>query len=107
MKIECACGALIVDQTDDLPHKAHVIPDQEWNAVLEAIDAAIEQSGPSAREKEAACMAVRTLLIRTARQAWQCAACGRVYVDDREHHARELVPADDAVPRELFRSRAS
>ena len=28
MKIICACGQLIHDGTDALPHKAHLIPDQ-------------------------------------------------------------------------------
>ena len=41
MKIVCSCGASIVDQTDYLPHKGHLIPDQEWFAVFDALDADI------------------------------------------------------------------
>ncbi|MBV8072530.1 MAG: hypothetical protein JO270_21690, partial [Acidobacteriaceae bacterium] len=59
MKISCHCGATIYDQTDYLPHKAHFVPDQDWFDVLGAIDDAIEKSGPSAKEKEEACMKVR------------------------------------------------
>ena len=43
MKIKCQCGAVIVDQTDYLPHKAYIIPDQEWFGILDAIDEAIER----------------------------------------------------------------
>lgn len=107
MKIQCTCGALIVDQTDHLPHKAHVIPDQEWEALLAAVDHAIERSGPGARAKEAACMAAREAFSRAARLAWQCRQCGRLWMDDQQHEAREFVPAADDVPREIFRSRPS
>ncbi|HEU0298211.1 MAG TPA: hypothetical protein VFR37_02130 [Longimicrobium sp.] len=107
MKIQCRCGALIVDQTDNLPHKAHVIPDQEWEGVLDAIDHAIERSGPGAQAKEAACMAVRTAIIRASRLAWQCRECGRLWMDDQRHEVHELIPAGDSVPREIFRTRPS
>ncbi len=107
MKIQCRCGALIFDGTDNLPHKAHVIPDQEWDAVLDAIDHAVERSGPGADAKAAACMAARQAISRAARPAWQCRECGRLWVDDQQHQAREFAPAADDVPREIFRSRPS
>jgi hypothetical protein len=107
VKIGCQCGATIYGGTDYLPHKAHFIPDQDWFDVLEAIDAAIEKSGPGAKEKEAACMEVRGLIGRLSRLAWQCRACGRVYLADQTHQLRPLVSATDDVPRELFRSRPS
>lgn len=107
VKISCRCGAPIVDQTDNLPHKAHVIPDQEWQAVLDAIDHAVEHSGPGPRAKEEACMAVRTAIVRATRLAWQCRACGRLWMEDQRHEAREFVPALDDAPREIFRSRPS
>ncbi len=107
MKIRCHCGATIYDQTDYLPHKAHVIPDQEWFDALDAIDDAIENAGPTPAEKEAACMKVRRYLWGITRLAWQCQECGRVYIDDQQNELRELLPASDEVPRELFRSRPS
>lgn len=107
MRIECRCGAQIIDQTDFLPHKAHIIPDQEWFHVLDAIDQAIERSGPSDRDKEAAIHSVRSLLIRVSRSAWQCGACGRLYVDDQGRNLREFIPGPSDGPRELFRTRPS
>lgn len=107
MKIGCHCGATIYDQTDYLPHKAHYIPDQDVFEVLDAIDDAIEKSGPTAKEKEAACMKVRRLIGKLSRSAWQCRVCGRVYIDDQAHKLQQLVPGTDDVPRELFRSRPS
>ncbi|HEX2076130.1 MAG TPA: hypothetical protein VHG08_00425 [Longimicrobium sp.] len=107
MKIQCRCGALIVDQTDNLPHKAHVIPDQEWEAVLDAIDHAVERSGPGADAKMEACIGAWKTLSLASRLAWQCRACGRLWMEDQQYEAREFLPAADDVPREIFRSRPS
>lgn len=107
MKITCHCGSTILDSADALPHKAHLIPDQEWLSLLEAIDGAIEQSGPSPREKEAACLRLRTRLSEISRQAWQCRDCGRVYVERADRQLEPLIPGSDDIPRELFRSRAA
>ena len=35
MKIRCECGHIIVDQTDDLPYKAHLIPDTQMEHLFE------------------------------------------------------------------------
>ncbi len=41
MRIDCPCGAKIKDQTDHLPQKGHLIPDQEWFGVFDSHDAQI------------------------------------------------------------------
>ena len=79
MKITCACGAAIPDGDGDSPTRAHLIPDAVWDAFWMAIDRAIEQCGPSAAEREAACMHLRRL--QPARGVWQCSSCARLYVD--------------------------
>jgi len=107
VKIACECGAMIHDSTDYLPHKAYFIPDQDWFDLMKAIDDAIEKSGPSMMEKEAACWNIRRLIGELSRSAWQCRACGRVYIDDQSHELWQLVPSTDEFPRELFRSRPS
>ncbi len=106
MKIVCECGALIVDQSDCLPHKAHFIADQEWDGLFEAIDAVVQQAGLGANSDEAICMRVRELIGRASRPAWQCAACGRLYLDDLPE-LRPFVPASAAVPKDVFRVRRS
>lgn len=100
MKIECVCGYLITDGGDNLPHKAHFIADQDWDAFWTEVDAAVEKSGPSARAKEAACMRLRSL--RVFRQAWQCASCGRVWMDDTSHAARSFAPDEADASARIF-----
>ena len=90
MKFLCPCGNLVYDGTDNLPHKAHFIADQDWDAFWEQVDAAVEKSGPSAAAKEAAVMRLRSL--RMFRPAWQCHSCGRVHLDDTTHTVRTFAP---------------
>jgi hypothetical protein len=104
MKIACPCGATIFDSTDGLPHKAHFVPDQHWNEVWDAIEAAIEAAGPG--DKEAAFMAVRRRLVPLFRLAWQCATCGRLYLDEPGGDPREFLPASTSTQREAFRRRS-
>ncbi|MBK8804005.1 MAG: hypothetical protein IPN71_18510 [Fibrobacteres bacterium] len=59
MKIECECGKLITDGTDFLRYKGYILADQDHDHFYDAIDEAIEKSGPSAADKENACMDVR------------------------------------------------
>jgi hypothetical protein len=105
MKIDCRCGARISDATDCLPHKAHFVSDQDWNAMWDAIDEALENSGPG--DKEAVLMTTRRRIGSLFRLAWQCRACGRVYMDDQSGELREFLPASTAAPREAFRARPS
>ncbi len=106
MKFACHCGATIVDQTDGLPNKGRWIADQDWFHLLDAIDAAIETSGPHANQKEAACMNIRHRLCTMSRSAWQCHVCGRIYVEDRDRGLRPFTPGEGASP-DLFRGLGS
>lgn len=107
MKIQCHCGEFIVDLADEQSNKAHVIPDQNWPQLLEAIDKAIERSRPAPAAKEAACMQIRSLINRLSRQAWQCHSCGSIYIEDQQRSLQRLLPAADPASCELFRSRPS
>ena len=107
MKIACPCGSTLVDQTDGLPTKAHVIADQEWFRVLDTIDAAIERTKSTARARELACHRVRRLLSEITRLAWQCSTCGRLFLDDANRSLREFVPVParegGAIARDVFK----
>jgi hypothetical protein len=108
VKIGCHCGAVIVDQTDDLPHKGHLIPDQEWFATYDAIDdEVIDPLACGRLKKDAAYMLARTIISRSARLMYQCRACGRLYIDDRQGNLQCYVPADDETAHEILRSRQS
>ena len=102
MKIECECGNLIHDGTDDLPHKAHFIPDQSWNALFDKIDDLIEHRCATAAQRNAACTKLRTLVGEVARQAWQCSSCGRIYADDATRKLNAYAP-DPGAAHALFR----
>ncbi len=106
MKIGCYCGDVIVDQTDDLPFKAHWVPDQEWYVNCDAIDDEVIDHVASGRlSAKAAYHQVRLLVSRSARLMWQCAACGRLYVEGLDNQLRCFVPEGDLIDREVLRSR--
>lgn len=99
MKIHCTCGAMIHDGADDLPHKAHIIPDQAWNRLFEDIDELIENECATTAQRNAACTKIRAMVSGAARLAWQCAACGRIYADDAHAKLNEYVAGDEASHR--------
>lgn len=108
MKMSCRCGAVIVDQTDDLPQKAHVIPDQEWFATYDAIDNEVIAPLAAGRlGKEAADRLARRAIGRSARLMWPCRVCGRLYIHGCDGQLRCFVPEGEPADREIIRSRPS
>ena len=104
MKISCACGQNIVD-ADESSWKAHLVPDQDLNALLDAIDRAIERSGPGAQEKEAACMRVRQQFTQVSKLAWQCTRCSRLYIDGHNGELQVFEPSSSNAQRTVLASR--
>ena len=96
MKIDCTCGATIHDAGDGLPCKAHFIPDVSLHPLMDAFDELLLKGCTSEAEREAACTHLRSLLVKATRQAWQCATCGRLYVDDAGRHLNTYTPESDA-----------
>ncbi|WP_299223540.1 hypothetical protein [uncultured Aquimarina sp.] len=80
MKIECTCGNIISDSSDYIMYKGRFIPDRNWDDFWDAIDFAIEKSGPSEKEKEDACMKLR--MMRVFDSILECIECGKLFVDD-------------------------
>ena len=82
MKITCHCGHLIPDQTDSLPHKAHLIPDQNWEQLWEQIDTTVlDKLGAGKIDVDAAATILRTLISNSSRSMYQCSQCGRLYLN--------------------------
>jgi hypothetical protein len=108
VKIGCHCGASIIDQTDDLPYKGHLIPDQEWFATYDAIDDEVIDpvSGGQLSNKEAY-RRTREIISRQARLMWQCRACGRLYIDGVDGQLRCFVPEGEQSDCEILRSKPS
>lgn len=103
MKIVCACGAWIFDGTDRLPHKAHFIPDQAWDALAETLEAeVVDALVDGTRSREAAYMKVRTLLNAASRSMYQCRSCRRLYVEDALRQNRTFEPVDPQKSRGLL-----
>jgi hypothetical protein len=99
----CHCGAFrFLGSTDDRTYVAHFMPEQTWLPFLDAVDEAVEQAGPSPREKDAACMALRA---HKTGLAWQCPACGALYLEDPDGVRHRFLPENAAVPRNLFQRR--
>jgi hypothetical protein len=105
VKIGCYCGAVIVDQTDDLPQKAHLIPDQKWFAIYDAIDdEVIDPVADGQLTKKAAYHHARGIIGRNARLMWQCETCGRLYIDGLDGQLRCFIPEGEPVDRQILRS---
>jgi len=105
MKIGCPCGGVIYDQTDSLPDKAHLIPDQEWFPTFDAIDVVIDDVIAKRADADTAYIAIRRILGKAARHVYQCRTCARLFVDDRQRqlHAFTLKPEDTCT--EILRNR--
>ena len=104
MKINCQCGAVIHNSTDDLPGKAHLIPDQAWCTMWDAIDQVLSAVANGSQTPEVASMKARKI-VRNAgtRFMWQCGACGRLYIDDRRGGLQCFLPATKETDVEILR----
>jgi hypothetical protein len=107
MKLRCHCGFEIVDGTDDLPQKGHLVPDQEWLSTHDALDELIDATAAARIGKEVAYQRARAIISKPARLMWQCRVCGRLYVDGRDGQLRCFVPDGEPIDREILRSRPS
>ena len=96
MKIDCTCGATIHDAGDGLPGKAHVIPDTALHPLMDTFDEIVLKRCATETEREAACTHLRSLLTKATRQAWQCATCGRLYIDNAARKLNAYVPEGGA-----------
>ncbi|HWL08108.1 MAG TPA: hypothetical protein VNQ76_06885 [Planctomicrobium sp.] len=98
MKFDCHCGDRIADHSDDLPHKAHLIPDQNWNALWDRIDDEILPKLEKGRQNlETTAMQLRILFGDAIRAMYQCRECGRLYINDEHGKLHCYVPQDDAA----------
>jgi hypothetical protein len=106
MQIPCSCGARIVDQTDYLPNKGHLIADLDWFGIFDAIDTRIIDALACGRlEPQQAYQLAREIIRRSSRLLYQCQSCGRLFVDDLEGNSQCYLPATDETSREVLRSR--
>ena len=104
MKIGCLCGDIITDQTDALPWMGHIIPDQEWFPVFDAIDRIIDETKSGLLEVEAAYMQLRRVLGDASKPVYQCGSCGRIFIFEPRDPANIYKPEFETTSRQILRS---
>jgi len=92
MKIKCNCGNTILDITDALSYKAHYIPDEDWDEVMEKIYRCIEERN---QDKERLCTEISKTIVEKTRLIYQCTNCGKLYIDDKERNLIEFTPLNN------------
>ena len=103
VEFECECGGGVFPaSTDNRSYVAHYIADQDYDEFSTLVDDGIEKSGPSNREKDAACMAWRKFQMPLL---WQCRNCGTLFVEDQDRQRHKFVPHGRSVPKALFARR--
>jgi hypothetical protein len=108
MLIPCECGHDIRDSADHVAEKAHVIPDQEWFATLDAVDEqVIDPLSQGTLELKRAYILSRVEIGRRQLIAYQCPACGRLYVGKLDGTFHCFVPANSDTSRNVFRVRGA
>ncbi len=94
MKIKCACGELIPDNTDYLSYKAYIIGDKDYFDFLDTVDNAIVSNSEN---KDHLRRKVRSA--EPSRLAWECYICGRLHLDDKQGNIVEYVPQNGKANR--------
>jgi len=105
MKIGCYCGAVILDISDYLPHKGHLIPDQNWFDTYDAVDEIINRATTGQISKEEAYWQARQVIGKSARTVYECNECGRLFIEDRERTLQCYVPEKQVSSKEILRSK--
>lgn len=104
MKIGCHCGAVIRDQTDNIPYKSHLTPDQGWTAMWDALESLFAVVATGRLTPEAASTrACQIFREAGSRLMWQCESCGRLYIDGRGGDLQCFVPSTSKTDKELLR----
>jgi ssDNA-binding Zn-finger/Zn-ribbon topoisomerase 1 len=111
-KLQCICGHIIVDQTDNLPYKAYFLPDEDEetcfvttvNQIKEFIRARERGQaremfevllGPNDDELNAIDVFVFSQVI-PMRTSYECEKCGRLWIEFKEGKYTSYFPENEA-----------
>ncbi len=86
MKFQCLCGKTLSDGTDDIPHKARMIADEDWNHFTKSCD---RQQGSD---------------WRLVTNIYQCPECGCLRIEKPTGHVVFFRPESESVSKSLLRS---
>jgi hypothetical protein len=92
VKIDCRCGSRIVDSTDNLPNKAYLLPDQDFDA------ACLGETPSQAQLRQWDDVSDRLAMV------WQCERCGRICFDGPSGELVWFKPESTPTPPDLLRS---
>jgi hypothetical protein len=101
MKFRCKCGHVIKDQTDNLPYKAEIIPDQSLEALYEALDEVMNRKKPKdVFERDRLLEPISNP--KGSKLIYQCEQCGRITIDAFGPRLFSFKPEDQATPKNLL-----
>ena len=86
MKFSCLCGKTLSDSTDDIPYKALLVADEDWNAFIESVQS------------------VQGYDWRLITNIYQCPNCGRLRLEKPPGHVVFFEPENETVSKALLRS---
>jgi len=86
MKFRCPCVKIISDNTDDLPYKARMIADEDWNRFTESCEEPQGYNG------------------RLVTNIYQCPACGCLRVEKPAGHVFLFKPESPQDSKSVLRS---
>jgi hypothetical protein len=106
MTILCPCGGRLKDGTDDIPYKGWLIPDQERIDAEHDIDRkAIDPVAAGELDRHTAHMTWRVPFYQRVRSVYQCNACGRVGIADKNGKLHWYAPDEPESSKDILRSR--
>lgn len=104
MNIQCQCGSVIHDSTDDIPNKGYLVPDQGWCAMWDALDAAFDMVAVDQLSSFTAAERARSIFTEAgSRGIWQCEGCGTLYVEGRDRSLQSFLPSTSETDKKLLR----
>ena len=86
MKYRCLCGKIISDNTDDLPYKALMIADEDWNRFTES------------------CERPQGYDWRLVTKIYQCPDCGTLRIEKPAGQVSIFVPESKQDSKSVLRS---
>jgi hypothetical protein len=124
VKLQCVCGEQIVDQTDALPNKASLIPDQDdervwaaaWADLGSLVTAArrgrtddwtlrhLGEAPRSASDEDLVWQYLSRVRVRYSRTLFECVSCGRLWVERSPGGEMVAFIPDSGIPERVLRS---
>jgi len=112
MRIICLCGEEFSLNTDFLYYRGHLIADQDYELVLEAIDTLLAEAyrigqldiDPKQRQAQFDYLYQQVPDTIQKRFIYQCPHCGRLHINDANYKSHIYKPENDQQSSDILRS---